>query len=285
MAKGRNAWMGACVAIGAALIGCGSVDGSRRDAQEGSVGSQSSALWGCTTKSSKVVCTAGIAAATPQTAAYVCRPDERGATCPDPTALKSTPGLDNLLKRAANTAAFTTMPWACLVTGKHQLQCAREIVLRSGTGEGGGGEPTGPDDRPATPTPAGGDGNGSTTGGTTGDGTKPAAPPSCGASAWEPYFAELATYEYKKHGVAITFPRNIFDTTKPLVDFSIAGAIPKTTPGAPSCHEGEWEMRQQSWLDAVGNGCQALNDAILVLCQEAANYAPSTGECNATGTW
>jgi hypothetical protein len=44
-------------------------------------------------------------------------------------------------------------------------------------------------------------------------------------------------------------------------------------------------MREQSWLDAVWKGCLILSEPILVMCQQAANYAPDTGACNATGTW
>jgi hypothetical protein len=44
-------------------------------------------------------------------------------------------------------------------------------------------------------------------------------------------------------------------------------------------------MREQSWFDAVGEGCQQLDNAILSMCQQAANYAPAIGACEPTGTW
>jgi hypothetical protein len=33
------------------------------------------------------------------------------------------------------------------------------------------------------------------------------------------------------------------------------------------------------------NGCTQLNNPILVMCQQAANYAPMQGACAETGTW
>lgn len=116
---------------------------------------------------------------------------------------------------------------------------------------------------------------------------KPDIPSSCDPKAWEPYFAQLATHEYQSCGVeGIEFPRELFDTSASFQDLAVAsGSLPPPTAGAPSCHSGESSMRKQSWLDAVMKGCYNLNDPILVMCQQAANYAPSTGKCNATATW
>ena len=44
-------------------------------------------------------------------------------------------------------------------------------------------------------------------------------------------------------------------------------------------------MREGAWVDAVMAGCVDLNDPILVMCQQAANYAPASGACNETGLW
>jgi hypothetical protein len=243
-----------------------------------------------------VVCTAPSANAA-ALAAYVCKPGEQAAHCPDAASLKNVAGLDQLLQNTAVAKAFASMPWACLATGAHQFQCARDVgTTHDGTGGGdGNGSGTGTSDGTANGgtgdgTPAGGNGSGGSgaggSGGTAdGSGGKPPAPSSCVPTAWEPYFAQLATYEYKKTGIQITFPRGIFDTSANFTDLSTAAGSVKTTPGAPSCHDGEWDMRQQSWLDAVQNGCDDLRNAILVLCQQAANYAPNAGACNATGTW
>ena len=44
-------------------------------------------------------------------------------------------------------------------------------------------------------------------------------------------------------------------------------------------------MRGDSWMEAAMAGCNNLSDAILVMCQQGANYAPNAGACNTTGTW
>jgi hypothetical protein len=272
--------VGASLAVGAALLGCGSGDSTPNT----KTGSESSGLWGCETSNTSVVCTAAIATAQRAGGVYVCGATAGGATCPDAVALKNVPGLDALLARSGAASAFAAMPWACLITGKHQFQCVRDVGPSAGTSDGTGGTGDGTGSAPGTG-PGGATGDGSGKGGATGDGSKPPAPSTCDPKSWEPYFAALATYEYNAHGVSITFPRGIFDTSAAFTDLAVASASVKSTPGAPSCHDGEWEMRQQSWLDAVQKGCTALNDPILVMCQQAANYAPNTGACNATGTW
>jgi hypothetical protein len=268
------AWVnrvGASLAVAAALLGCGGGD----SAPNAKTGSESSGLWGCDTSGTSVVCTAAIATAQRAGGVYACGATESGATCPDSAALKQVPGLDALLARSGAASAFAAMPWACLVTGKHQYQCVRDVAPSAGTSDGTGGTSDGS---------GGATGDGSGKGGGTGDG-KPPAPSTCDPKQWEPYFAALATYEYAAHGAPVTFPRGIFDTSASFQDLAVASASVKSTPGAPSCHDGEWAMRQQSWLDAVQKGCTMLNDPILVMCQQAANYAPNTGACNATGTW
>jgi hypothetical protein len=167
-----------------------------------------------------------------------------------------------------------------LLTGKAQSQCTRN--LKVGSSSGASGAPS------ASSSGSSDDGSEGTVGSeetATDSAPEPTIPSSCDAKAWEPYFAQLATHEYGDCGVDITFPQSIFDTSKTLAGVAWAGAGASSTAGAPSCHDGEWQMRQQSWLDAVSKGCMNLNDAILVMCQQAANYAPSTGKCSATGTW
>jgi hypothetical protein len=189
------------------------------------------------------------------------------------------------------------MAWACLVTGKVQHQCARDLKTVSRSESDGSNEGHGPrESNGSAPSNGGHEDNGSppkegpdeTCQGGCSDGSeneKPAPPSSCAPVEWEPYFAKLATYEYAMHGVAVVFPREIFNTKAAFTDLAVASASTKSTPGAPSCHDGEWDMRQQSWLDAVSQDCTGLRDPILVMCQQAANYAPNTGACNATGTW
>jgi hypothetical protein len=97
----------------------------------------------------------------------------------------------------------------------------------------------------------------------------------------------MATFQYHQNGVNIDFPQNIFDVNADFNALALASANPPTNPGAPSCAAGESAMRENAWLDAVMAGCSdsAMSNAILVMCQEGANFAPRSGACNATGTW
>jgi hypothetical protein len=112
----------------------------------------------------------------------------------------------------------------------------------------------------------------------------PKPPTSCLPIHWEPYFAEMASCKYQKHGVNIVFPREIFDTQASFIKLAIewAGVASKATP---SCNDAEGEMRATAWFDAVMQGCLNLNNPILVMCQQAAIHAPKTGACKATGAW
>jgi hypothetical protein len=256
------------LAVTGVLWGCGGNGDPGQLSGRESVGTASSALWACSTKDTRVACTAPTAD-TPKMAAYVCQPGEQSAKCPDQASLNHVAGLDELLQRTRTTATFGQMPWACLVTGGNQSQCMRELGPGTGGGDNGGTY---------------------TTGGSTGTGGganvgKPPAPSSCEPKAWEPYFAQLATFEYNLNGIKITFPVDIFDTSANVVNVAVSGVERYLTVGAPSCYLGELEMRAQSWIDAVAKGCFLLAEPILVLCQQGADYAPTTKACNATGTW
>jgi hypothetical protein len=113
---------------------------------------------------------------------------------------------------------------------------------------------------------------------------QPRPPTSCKPTDWEPYFAEVATCKYRQHGVNITFPREIFNTSASFINLAIGFAGVATQTG-PSCSAAEMDLRASSWFDAVMRGCLNLNMPILVMCQQAANYAPKTGACKATGAW
>lgn len=313
ISKQARAWLLAG-AMGAIFFGVGCSGENIAKDKDGEIGSQSSALWGCETMNSKVVCTSAKAPSEDESGAYVCE-GKGGGLCPDDDAAESAPGLEELLERLGKEKGdFGKLPWACLLTGKHQVTCARECAKEgeeeedadddadegpctdaepSGGGGLGGLIPpidipglpipggacsTCEKEAPKTPAPCSGKGK-------SGDGKKPAPPKSCSVEDWEPYFAKLATYFHKKHGIDIEFPREIFDCKVPLVDAALGRTTAKSTPGAPSCHEAEWELRMQSWLTAVQHGCMNLNNPILVMCEQATVHAPNTGKCNATGAW
>ena len=286
--------------VGPVLLACGGSEPSSDTIAATGTRTQTQALWACDAKNTRVVCTAPVIAEAPKQPFYVCESKDRGATCPDNQSIKAVPGLERLLETLKATTSFDAMPWACIMTGKQQLQCARELARAgaggsAGAGGGAGGVASSDGTSGGQPPLASGDGTsgggggagsqdgkGNPTGSTAG---KPAVPSSCAPTAWEPYFAELATYEYQKHGVSIAFPRAIFDCSQSMMNLTAAAGSTTVTAGAPSCHDGEWDMRQQAWEDAVQAGCTSLNEPIAVLCQQAANYAPNTGSCNMTGSW
>ncbi len=215
------------------------------------------ALWQCLTEGNDVTCDAALPAQPGESGAYACEAADPRAVCPPPAAVSRTPGLDALLTRAGADGRFDTLRWACLLTGAHQRTCVREVA------------PSAPEKIPTEG----------------GEVTQPPPPAACDPELWEAYFAQLATFEYRAHGVKITFPRELFDTTASFDDLAIEATRVPANEGAPSCAEGEWAMRQQAWLDAVMNNCLGLNQEILVMCQQAANYAPAQGACGRTGTW
>lgn len=238
--------------------------------------------WSCGTKGERIVCTAAVEDTNaPSGAALRCGADQ-SLKCPATSSLQGSRAVTELLERKKRSPAdLETLPWACLATGKHQQQCVRDTgafergSARKALASSGGPESESSGDESS---PSNDDGSSSPSDG-------PSPPVSCDPSAWEAYFVDLATFEYGKDGIEISFPREIFDSSKSMSDLAVASAFVKSTPGAPSCHSAEWSMREQAWLDAVTQGCTELNNAITVLCQQASNYAPNTGKCNATGSW
>lgn len=254
----------------AAMIACGTEPQERDDAP---TKSNKAALWSCALGTSSVTCTAPLPSSLSTSAAYACKSGDDSDRCPDASCLDHVQGLDQALARVGGKDAFASLPWACLVTGKDQFQCTRPLSKM----------PT-PQKTESAPAPSGGD-TGDANGGDSCDcDSEPAPPASCAPTDWEPFFAKLASFEYHEHGVDIAFPRDIFDTSQGLTGVVTATGAASEVAGE-SCHDGEWAMRQQAWLDAVSQGCLDLNDAILTLCQQAADYAPTTGKCSATGTW
>jgi hypothetical protein len=232
---------------------------------------QKSALWSCELDAKAVVCTAPLPSSLSDSAAYACQASDATERCPDAGVVTKLEGLAGALAKLDSAKDFEAAPWACLVTGKDQFQCTRSILKRATMTLGAPGSEGGA----AAP-----DGAGSAS---YDFDSVPPPPSSCAPADWEPFFAKLAAHEYHENGVDIVFPRGIFDTKKSLVEIVTTEG---TGAGAgQSCHDGEWSMRRQAWLDAVMAGCLGLNDAILVLCQQAANYAPTTGKCTATGSW
>jgi hypothetical protein len=274
--------------VATVLLGCGGSDAAKVS-PESSTATQSEGLWGCSLKDAKVVCTAAVPSESPKKVAYVCNPQEHSAECPDGEAVNDVPGLKDLLASTGKAGAFEAAPWACLTTGKHECQCAREVD--SAGAEGSPAQPSS-----ASDAPYGGDAKENTGGttqagagkpgsqvGTASSGAQPKAPATCAVSAWESYFADLATYEYTKAGAKITFPKSVFDGSKTLGGVTVD---PGGGLSSVSCSAGESALRMQSWLDAVGRGCTApLLMPIAAMCDQAARYAPTTGACNATGAW
>jgi hypothetical protein len=258
---------------GALLIGCAA---DATEEMPTRTKSKSSALWGCEVAEDAVVCTAALPASANAEGAYACKSDDTSARCPIVTVDKVA-GLRDLFTRTGKEKTFGELTWACLTTGKNQSHCTKNLgaPMQGLSAASGGG--TG---APAGQAPAGGN--------TPADGSRPQIPTTCEPDAWEPYFAQLATYAYNSKGVDIQFPVDIFDAHGSMIDAAMSGALSGnggSTGTGGSCHDGEWYMRDQSWLDAVSVGCMQLNNAILAMCQQAAEYAPGTGKCTATGSW
>jgi hypothetical protein len=242
--------------------------------------------WSCNTSGSRVDCTQ--ARSNPEKAqmAYACNPTETDATCPDVASIDGTPGLGDLLARYNANTSFQLMPWACLVTGQNQVDCLRDVGYAyspsTGTAKGQtGNEPNDQNEPPSQSMPPS----------TPGSPVPPGSPPAtCEGKAWETYFARIANYSYQTNGVSVTFPRSIFNIDENPAELAIQTASDqlgsqRSASGALSCAAGEIEMRAQSWIDAVMQGCVLLSPGILIMCQQGANYAPASGACNATATW
>ncbi|WP_394824770.1 hypothetical protein [Pendulispora albinea] len=259
-------WSSALVGVGVLASACGSSsEGGGSDTEN----KTASSAWGCEAKGSdRVVCTSAMTLMEGKENnldAYVCAPGDKSAKCPDEAAIKETGGTAIDAEKAA---AYDDLPWACLTTGKHQVQCARDLVIQG----------------KATEQTLSGSGGGSGCGSCGGGGKKPVPPPStCSVSAWEDYFPSLAHEIYQGFGYNVDFPRNVFNVSAPLGELVSGGII--NTPGKPSCYVAEWDLRLQAWLKAVARGCVNLTGPILVWCQQASNYAPHSQQCNATGSW
>ncbi len=222
--------------------------------------------WLCHAGTSAVECTAAMPQQPGELAFYSCAVGDERAVCPVSKSLEKVDGLPALLTKYSATDKFSAMPWACLLTGAHERSCVRDLASLTGERVG----------QKAEPMPSGSN---------TAVAEYPEVPATCDQAAWEPYFAKLATYTYQKHGVDIAFPRELFDSTADFNKLAAESAEVPDNPGKPSCHDGEWEMRNDAWYDAVMNGCTGLNQPILVMCQQAANFAPKSGACSGTGTW
>jgi hypothetical protein len=222
----------------------------------------------------RVVCEGVTLADAEAPGAYACDDDDGREICPPASAFAE---LEEALEEP-RLDAFVAVPWACLRTGASALHCTKDLTTPDETPPGDPPDGDPPDPSEPSDTPPGDDDPGSSA-------ADPTPPSDCQPESWEPYFCALATAKYRQHGVDITFPCDIFDALAPFS--STFDEIPTGAgdPSLPSCHDGEWAMRDQAWLDAVGQGCLDLNDPILVLCQQAANWAPNSGACAATGTW
>jgi hypothetical protein len=245
--------------------------------------SQQQALWQCDIESTNVACQAPMPGQAGEPGAYACDANDARAVCPPASIVDATPGLNDLVLKYQASTTFKALPWACLLTGRDQRTCVRDV--RTGTPSAPGQQPSTPNEPTQPQMPSDPTQPSNTTPPAQAQVAQPAPPTSCDATAWEPYFANLATFEYQTHGVKITFPRSLFNSGADFQSLATeAGQLP-ANPGAPSCQQGEGDMRQQAWLDAVMDGCSNLNSAILVMCQQAANYAPQQGACAPTGTW
>ncbi|WP_394839847.1 hypothetical protein LVJ94_23450 [Pendulispora rubella] len=248
------AWSGALIA-GVVLSACGSSGGD----ENGGTKDTAEGAWGCEAKGgSRVVCTSAqtLGGSTANTLdQYACAAGEKSARCPDEASLKGSGSLSAVIDTDIKAAAFDKLQWACLTTGKHQVQCARDLSLMAEVG------------------------------GSVDIEGQLSLPKSCSVQDWEPYFAQLASKVYKSVGFDIDFPRELFNSHATLESLIEAAAKDAMTPGKPSCYVAEWDLRAQAWLLAVGRGCVNLTAPILVWCQQAANYAPETRECNPSGSW
>lgn len=235
-----------------------------------------SSQWLCSANETAIQCSAALPGQPGESGAYACKSGELSAACPE-TTLTVIPGAEKLIAKFGLSDKINKVQWACLLTGKHQRQCVQDLAAASRQLQDIGELPA------ANPIPGSTPGANNPTG--TPTGSPPTVPASCDPKAWEPYFKERSTHEYRNAKVDIDFPREIFDVSANFNNLAIESASLPANPGKPSCHEGEWSMREKAWMDAVLKGCTNLNNAILVMCQQAANYAPKAGACAPTGSW
>ncbi|WP_394824607.1 hypothetical protein [Pendulispora albinea] len=259
-------WSGGIV-VGLMVAACGSSggDGSTGNGGPGEEGNppnvngespKPETAWDCGAKGSdRIVCTSAMTVGQGdknKMDQYVCKAGEKSAKCPDSESVRVATGANRVLDTSVRTSTFDQLPWACMTTGAHQVQCARDLSLMN---------------------PAGCDGCG------------PKQPTTCDEKAWEDYFVPLSAKVYKNFGFDIDFPRETFNAHELKIDLSgmFQGSI--MTPNVPSCYAAEWALRAEAWIRAVSHGCVNLTLPILIWCQQAANYAPNTKQCNATGSW
>ncbi|MGD9711244.1 MAG: hypothetical protein AB7V46_04150 [Thermomicrobiales bacterium] len=224
--------------------------------------------WECQTTRTGVQCTTAMATQTGERAFYVCMAGEDRAECPSPDAMANADKrVDALLSEYGSSRnAYANMPWACLLTGKHERMCERDLVAH----QRGQIIPVAMDPDAAALAakmkPSG----------------YPEVPTTRDGNAWEEYFDGLAQWAYSKNGVDVEFPNEIWDYTKSFISSAIQGV---GNNSGMSCDAAETEMRRQSWLDAVSRGFYDLNDIILNLCQIGAEYPARVGACQASGRW
>jgi hypothetical protein len=234
-------------------------------------GIDSARQWECDQNDMTLVCQAAIAAADDDPNAYTCEANSASVSCPPAFALAE---LEEDLESMGLGDEIAATPWACLRTGAVERHCMKDLAAAAP------GDP--PDDTPDEPSDSRPDDPDPDDDSTTPD---PEIPSDCAPESWEPYFCALATASYRNHGVDIEFPCDIFDANAGFDSTLDDVPVGEGDPSLPSCHDGEWAMRDQSWLDAVSHGCFDLHDPILTMCQQGANYAPNSGACAATGTW
>jgi hypothetical protein len=282
-----------CVFSG--IVGCSTEVGS-----EGSNGSSSKSAagktaqgatrWNCETHGKEVVCTGAAALSAGEAPAYACKPGEVSDKCPDQTSVEKCDGIGEL----GGSGALENSPWACVLTGGSQANCIKQV----GAEEGGEGKPTPPEscdvgewqkyfgEQASYEYQKAGV-----------DITFPA----------EIFDANQSIVEAALGGAGPGGMGGVPGAGGGIPGIPGGGGIPGMPGGggvpgagggddstgegggggdAPSCHTGEWAMRMQSWLDVVMKGCAGqLAMANTVWCQQAANYAPTTNKCTATGTW
>jgi hypothetical protein len=206
--------------------------------------------WLCTHDGEGISCEAAIPGAPGEAGAYACALGEAAEGCPTPETVAE-------LLASLGIDVPADAPFACLLTGAHERECV--LSLLPDLGSLGGAGVLGAQ-----------------------------LPGDCTPAAWEAYFCEHATAAYRMHGIDIEFPCDVFDVSASFIDVAIEGALrPPTVPqgDVPTCQPGEYEMRQGAWLDAVTAGCTNLDDPILTMCQQAAEFAPTTGACASSGAW
>lgn len=252
----------------------------------GEIASKTQNQWYCTMKGDLARCRAAIPKRDDEAGAYACKVGNTADACPAPAAIEQIRGAVPKGMREQ----FGKMTWACLLTGEDARECTRSLHYARKSFLNPGGQ------KLSSGSSSSGSSGASQSGGSaTSTGSKPRGrvgisgvplPTNCAPHSWEIYFAAHATASYKRHGINITFPSSgLFNARGSLLSSLVGTANLPTTPGAPSCAPGEWDMRTGAWLDAVSRGCLLLSHAILVMCQQAVNYAPKTKKCNLTGTW